>query len=125
MLMAKYVQIINRSSSTRVLARARWCESLLCRSIGLMLRRRLGDEEGLLLVQRAKDAVSAGIHMLFVFFPLGVLWVAQDGKVVDSVLARPWRIYVPKEKAYYILEGHPRILDDVSVGDMLEMQAPA
>lgn len=122
--MAKYVQIYDLKSSQPLLDQVRWCESLLCRSIGLMFRGGLAEGHGLLLVQRAQDAVSAGIHMLFVFFPLGVIWLAQDGKVVDSTLAEPWRIYVPKEKAYYILEGPAGILEHVSVGDVLEIRTP-
>ncbi len=122
--MARFVEVFNASRSRLVLDQVRWCESMLCRSVGLMFRRSLGNHSGLLLVQRARDAVSAGIHMMFVFFPLGVLWLEQDGKVVDSVLAKPWRVYVPKERAYYILEGPPRILDDVSVGEVLEIRTP-
>jgi uncharacterized membrane protein (UPF0127 family) len=124
MRMTRIVEIFNASRSRLVLDRVRWCESLMCRSVGRMFRGSLGDREGLLLVQRASDAVSAGIHMMFVFSPLGVLWLEQDGKVVDSVLAKPWRVYVPKERAYYILEGPPRILDDVSVGEVLEIRTP-
>jgi uncharacterized membrane protein (UPF0127 family) len=90
--------------------------------MGLMFRTKMSPGDSLLLVMRAKDNLSAGIHMFFVFFPLGVIWITKEGKVVDSVKARPWRVYVPKEKAEYILEAPPTILDQVSVGDTLEIR---
>lgn len=58
--------------------------------------------------------------MWFVFMPLGVAWLAADGQVVDTRLALPWRMYVPKAAAKYILEGPPGMLESVAINDRLE-----
>lgn len=113
------VQNNNRKLETPI--RARWCASFLCRLRGLMFRRRLAADEGLLLVQRAASRLDAAIHMLFVFTDLAVFWLDSEKKVVDKVLARAWRpIYAPRQPARYILETHPQRLDDFQIGEQAE-----
>ncbi len=63
---------------------------------------------------------STAIHMWGVFISLGVVWVSPEGVVVDTRLARPWRAYVPRAAAQYVLEGRPSMLESVAVGDQLE-----
>lgn len=88
-----------------------------------MLQRTLSPGEGLVLVQPGESRVNSAIHMLFVFFDLGVLWVDDSGRVVDQVLARPWRLhYAPRLPARYVVESHPDILSRVQVGDVIHFK---
>jgi uncharacterized membrane protein (UPF0127 family) len=58
--------------------------------------------------------------MFFVFMSIGVVWLDANGKVVDKVLAKPWRpYYAPRTKAQYFIEASPAILDKVEIGDRL------
>jgi uncharacterized membrane protein (UPF0127 family) len=85
-----------------------------------MFRRHLGDDEGLLLVGRRESRPDAAIHMLFVFFPIAVVWLDAEGRVVDTRLARPFRpAYAPSAPAKDILEGPPALLERVQVGHQL------
>ena len=118
--MNNWVSVINVSTGGDTLLRARWCASYLCRLRGLTLRRSLPEGEGLLLVDRAETRRNAAIHMLGVFFPIGVAWVNGDQVIVDLVVAKPWRFYVPKGRAQYILEGPPSMLESITIGDRLE-----
>jgi hypothetical protein len=87
---------------------------------GLTFRRALPKDEGLLFVESAESRVGTAIHMLFVFFPIAVVWMTEEGRVVDKVLAKPFRpYYAPREAARYYLEGPPALLDWVRVGDRL------
>jgi uncharacterized membrane protein (UPF0127 family) len=87
---------------------------------GLMFRRRLGDDEGLLLVGRRESRRDAAITMSFVFFPIAVVWLDSGGRVVDTRLALPFRpFYVPSAPAKDILEGPPSLIESVKVGDRL------
>jgi uncharacterized membrane protein (UPF0127 family) len=113
------VKLINRSSDGMEVVQARWCDSYLCRMFGLMFRGRLEQGKGLLIVEPRTGIGQTTIHMWFVFFPLGVIWLDDSYKVVDKRLAKPWRIYAPKAPARYMLEGRPEILDKVAVGDEL------
>lgn len=119
--MNDFVNLINRSVDGKPVVRARWCQSYLCRLRGLMFRRGLEPGQGYLIVQPSMGVGQTSIHMWFVFFSIGVVWLDNDFRVVDARLARPWRVYAPKAAARYILEGGPEILDKVTLGDVLEI----
>ena len=118
--MTVWIEAWNETCGERLLARVRRCESFLCRLRGLMFRRALSQEEGLLLVGRRMSRADTAIHMLCVFFPLAVVWLDEQGQVVDAVLARPFRpFYVPRWPARDVLEGPPSLLESLHIGDRL------
>lgn len=120
MISTPYCQVVDESNSQIVLERARWCNTFGSRLRGLTFRRALAPGEGLVLVEKADSRVNAGITMLFTFIDLGVIWVNDAGQVVDTTLARPWRLsYLPQAPARYAIEGQPAILKQVQVGDRL------
>ena len=97
-----------------------YCNSFLRRGLGLMFRRSLRQDQAFIFKERQESLASTAITMLFVFFPIAVLWLDSDKQVVDKVLARPWRpIYAPSRPACYYIEAHPSALDKVEVGDKL------
>lgn len=100
--------------------RVRRADSFVARLRGLTFRRRLGQDEGLLLVGRSESRAEAAIHMFFVFFPIGVLWLDRENRVVDKVLARPFRpYYAPRAPASGVLECQPEVLDRVEIGEKI------
>ncbi|PJF40699.1 MAG: hypothetical protein D6737_19725 [Chloroflexi bacterium] len=108
------------ASGDVVLARVRLCESFWCHFRGLQLVPHLPDDEGLLFVTKREGRSHTTIHMLFMRFSIGVLWLDANGVVVDKKLAKPWRLaYAPVAPAQYFLEANPDILDRVQVGDQL------
>ena len=115
------LQLRVRSTGEIILARLRWCTSFACRLRGLTWRAGLAPGEGLALVENSASRLSASIHMLFVWFPIAVVWLDSDGRVVDTRLARPWRpAYLPQKPAKFIIEADPALLELVTVGDELE-----
>jgi uncharacterized membrane protein (UPF0127 family) len=86
-----------------------------------MFRRSLHEDEAYLFVEGRESVTGAAIHMFFVFFSIAVVWLDGDLRVVDRVLARPFRpYYAPRSPAQYYVEGHPSLLECVSLGDQLE-----
>ena len=116
----RWVSVINRTCGGQVVLKALWCQSFFCRLKGLTFRRSLVDGEGLLLVDSKETISNAGIHMWFVFMSLGVVWINESGRVVDTLEAKPWRFYFPSRSARFVLEGNPSILKGISIGDDLE-----
>ncbi|NIV35806.1 MAG: hypothetical protein GWN58_42075 [Anaerolineae bacterium] len=115
-----WVIVWNETRGERLLGRVRRCASFLCRLRGLSIRRPLGDDEGLLLVGRRESHIDAAIHMFLVFFPIAVMWLDRNGRVVDARLALPFRpFYIPYVRARDVLEGPPALLERVDVGDQL------
>ena len=118
--MSKWVAVIHQPSG-RVLAHSvRWCASFACKLRGLMFRQALRSGEGLLLVERRASRSAMAIHMFFVPFPIAVIWLDGSFRVVDKLVARPWRpFYAPRVSAQYALEGDPALVEEVDVGDVL------
>lgn len=110
----------NETQGLTLVQRVRRADSFLTRLRGLTFRRRLGDDEGLLLVGRGESRTEASIHMFFVFFSIGVLWLDREDKIVDKALARPFRpFYAPQAPAMGVLECQPEVLVHVEIGDQV------
>lgn len=119
--MVNYRKILHVESGQVLVPRARWCDSFHTKLRGFTFRRHLDQKDGLVLVETSDSRVATAIHMLFVFFDLGVIWVNDAGEVVGSVIAKPWRLsYVPPAPARYVVEGHPRLVTAVQPGDHLQ-----
>jgi uncharacterized membrane protein (UPF0127 family) len=110
----------NETQGLTLVRRVRRADSFFARLRGLTFRRRLGKEEGLWLVGRHESRADAAIHMFFVFFSIGVLWLDGENRVVDRVVARPFRpFYAPRAPAIGVLECQPEVLNRVEIGDRI------
>jgi hypothetical protein len=114
---------LRRADGTLLPLDVRRCDTFWCRLRGLMFRRNLRDREALLFVESGESRVTASIHMLFVFFSIGVVWLDNQGVVVDKVLARPFRpYYAPQKPACYYLEADPAVLNWIEIGERLTIE---
>ncbi|MGD8405122.1 MAG: DUF192 domain-containing protein [Anaerolineales bacterium] len=122
--MSRFITVRNLNYPDLPLARVKYCDSFMCRLRGLMFRKRLEPDDGLLLVQGNRDSrLDTSIHMLFVPFDLTVVWINTDMTVVDKIIAKAWRpAYAPTKPACFILEIHPDRWDDYQIGDKVEFQ---
>jgi uncharacterized membrane protein (UPF0127 family) len=110
----------NETQGMPVVPRVRRADGFFSRLRGLTFRRHLAEDEGLLLVGHRENRADAAIHMFFVFFSIGVLWLDREDCVVDKVVARPFRpFYAPCAPAVGVLECHPTVLETVNVGDKI------
>ncbi len=97
------------------------------RGTGLMGRRALGEEQGLLMslppALQGKRGVWVSIHMLLVPFPLAVAWLDSEGCVVHRERALPWHpYYTSRYPAWYTLELHPSRLPQLAPGVRLRWE---
>ncbi|MCK6578060.1 MAG: DUF192 domain-containing protein [Anaerolineae bacterium] len=116
----------NADTNGVILARVRLCESFLCHLKGLQFVPRLPSDEGLLFVTRSESRTNTTIHMFFMLFSIGVIWLDSEARVVDKQLARPWRpMYAPRAPAQYYLEANVDVLDRVEIGDRLRFDEGA
>jgi uncharacterized membrane protein (UPF0127 family) len=114
--------MIRNLTTGQILARHLiYCDTFWKRGRGLMFRGSLAEDEVYLFVEGRESVAQTAIHMFFVFFLIAVVWMDGDKRVVDKALARPFRpYYAPRKPAQYYIEGHPDLLERVSVGDQLE-----
>jgi uncharacterized protein len=116
----RLVAVRHRATGQVLISKARWGDGYLSRLRGLMFRNMLNPGEALIMVEARDSRTTASIHMFFVPFAIAVVWINNDGVVVDKVLAEPWRpFYAPSAPARYTLETHPEFLEKVRVGDEL------
>ena len=111
----------NLTTSQQIARHVVRCDTFWSRGRGLMFRRGLAKDEAYLFVERRESVAQTAIHMFFVFFPIAVVWLDRERRVVDKALARPFRpYYAPKCPAQYFIEGHVSLLERVSAGDQLD-----
>ena len=120
--------LVNRTAGGVLAKRVVVCDRFWSRLRGLMFRRTLASDEAYVFVSRRESVSEASIHMFFVFFPISVLWLDAQRRVVDSRLAKPFRpYYAPREAALYTVEAEPGLLchpdgPRVRVGDQLDFR---
>ena len=113
--------IHNQTSPLKSPLRAAYCDSFFTRFRGLMFRKSLDEREGLVLVENTESRVNSSIHMLFMNFDLGVIWMDVGLRVVDVQIARRWRpSYVPAKPARFTLETRPEYIVEFHLGDQIQ-----
>lgn len=113
--------IKNVTRNQVVASRVKWCTTFLTKGLGLMFHPPLREDEAYVFVERQESRGLTTIHMLFVFFPIAVIWLDGHKRVVDKALARPfYPYYAPRQPAQYYVECNPVVLDRVQIGDQLE-----
>lgn len=98
------MDIFNLSKNVVVAFRVNVADTFFRRFLGLMFRKKPSP---LLISFDREGRVSSSIHMFFVGFPLDVVWMDKELRVVDlreEIKPFGLKIYFPKKKANYVLE---------------------
>ena len=90
-------------------------DTFLTRFLGLMGRRSLPEDGGLLL----KDCGS--IHTCFMRFPIDVIYLSADYRVLDAQTVRPWRMGTLVRGAKHTLELNAGKKEMFHAGDILTL----
>lgn len=92
------------------------------RAKGLMFRESLPDNSGMLFV--FADESKYGFWMKNMNFPLDIIWVGRDKKVIDisrnvSPCGSSCEGVVPREKAMYVLEANAGFIEanQIKIGE--------
>jgi hypothetical protein len=106
-----------------LLSRIKWCDSFGTKLRGLMFRRTLPADEGLVLAEKRASIAATSIHMFFVPFDIAAVWLDDNFQIVHCALAKSWRpYYAAPRPARYVLEGPPALLDQVKPGETLKFE---
>jgi uncharacterized membrane protein (UPF0127 family) len=113
--------LINATKKTVVSDRCHFANSVLKRMVGLLNRKALAQGEGLLLDR------CYGIHTIGMRFPIDVLFLDKELRVIRAVPALPpFRTCVVKH-AVYVLELPAGSIErsQSSAGDQMQMRSVA
>ncbi len=110
------VSVFNKSQGNTLVAQNVVVVSgFLGRLRGLMFKKELGDGEGLLLER------TSSIHMCFMRFPIDVIFLDKDNKVVKVVSGlNPWTLWCGAKGAAAVLELRAGAGGQVLIGDVLD-----
>jgi len=112
--------IVNATRNTVVSERCSFANSVLKRMVGLLNRKALATGEGLLIDR------CYGIHTVGMRFPIDVVFLNQDLRVLRAVGAlRPWRACAVR-KAVYVLELPTGSIEQsrTQAGDQIQIRNP-
>lgn len=96
--------------------------NIFSRFKGLRFSKPLKEKQAIILVAEKESIRETMIDMLFVFFPLDVLWLDKNKRVVDMRRnVKPFTpIVTPKKPAKYIIELKTGTTNNINLGDELK-----
>jgi|WetSurMetagenome_2_1015567.scaffolds.fasta_scaffold629767_1 uncharacterized protein len=96
------------------------CDTFFKKFTGLMMRKELVKQMGLIFIYSKESIINTSIHMLFMRFPITVVWLDKNDIVVDKSIALPWHLYYAASKpACKIIEIGVQYIDDFKIGDKI------
>lgn len=114
------VRVVDLRSGAILAERAEWSGSLWQRFRGLMFRRSLDEGAALVL------APCNSIHMLFMRFPIDVLFLDRDNRATKLThRLKPYRVAFGTRRTHSAIELPAGTLDrlEIQVGDELRLHA--
>jgi uncharacterized protein len=112
------MQIVNETRGTTLASKARRADSFLARGRGLMLSPPLPEGGGLVIEP------CNSIHMFFMRYPLDILFLDRQGKVVFMYRGiKPWRMGRVVKGARVAVELPEGMIDATwtEIGDLLQI----
>ena len=91
----------NLTKKTKLDINIKICSDIFSQSLGLMFSKK----QNRALIFKLDYEKIVPLHMMFVFYPIDVLFLNKDKVVVDlKENFRPFAFYTPKEKSIYVVE---------------------
>jgi len=121
--MQRITGVIKVYRGGELLCRARVADTFLSRLLGLMLRQRLPEDEGLLIKYSTRFR-ARGLHSFFMRFPIDLIFISSQGRVVETAALDPWRFYTPRKECSCVLEVRRGFLRDkrIALGETLRFE---
>lgn len=93
--------LINKTKKRIIVEKTALCRTVFKRAAGLMLSKK--ENKALIFIFSKEKIVP--LHMLFVFYPIDVIFADKNKKVAEiKENFKPFTFYSPKNKAMYVVE---------------------
>jgi uncharacterized membrane protein (UPF0127 family) len=116
----KSIILLNPRSQIKI--QTNIANSFYTKFLGLMGRKNIPMDFGLLLSEKSESIINTSIHMLFMRFDITAIWLDHDFNVISVQLAKKWHLaYASKKPAMHVLELHSSQFKNFSIGDKLEI----
>ncbi len=94
--------MILKDDGTRIASQIECVHSAICMMRGLMFRRSIPDDYAMVFVFPKPKRVS--VHALFMWFPIDVIFLNSDKRIIDITRLDPWIGYRCVKDVSYMLE---------------------
>ncbi len=114
--------LYNKTKQRMIIQKISLADSLFKKFKGLMFERKENFDYALVFDFGCEVKTRASVHMLFVFFPIDLIFLDNQKRVVDiKEKFRPFELnYTPKKPARYLIELPQGSAFKIQVGDELE-----
>ncbi|MCX6800785.1 MAG: DUF192 domain-containing protein [Candidatus Diapherotrites archaeon] len=94
-----------KSNGKQIMKNVRTAKTSFERTKGLMFEETRKFNYALVLEMPKEARIESSIHMIFVFFPIDVLFLNKEKEVVDKATVQPFSPnYTPKKPSKYVVE---------------------
>lgn len=113
--------LYNKTRKKKVLEKVRTAYSAWKRFKGLMFEKPENFDFALVFPFSKDEKVKASLHMLFVGFPICVLFLNSGKRVIEKAVLKPWLLnFTPRQACKFVIEMPVQKGESISVGDFLE-----
>ncbi len=106
-----------------LMKKVRFAKSSWQRLKGLMFEDKTKFDYALVFEFPRESRIESSLHMIFVFFPIDVIFLSKEKKVVDKTSMQPFNTnYTPKKPAKYVIEMPFGKAKSVKMGDKISWE---
>ena len=117
-------KILYNKNSDKKIAKIKIANSFFKRFLGLMFKARCDYPLLFEIPQNIKIKERSSIHSLFMRFELTLVFIDDNNLIYEIANLKPWKYYVPKKGAKYIIEFDKNEFEnyDLKIGDEIELK---
>ena len=110
-----------KSNGKTIMKKIKHARTTWQRTKGLMFEDKKKFDYALIFDFPIESKIGTSLHMIFVFFPIDVLFLNKEKKVVDKVTLPPFQPnYTPRKAAKYVIEMPQGKAKTVKIGNKIE-----
>ncbi|MDD5615805.1 MAG: DUF192 domain-containing protein [Candidatus Methanoperedens sp.] len=98
------------------------CRTKISQMFGLMFRSSIPSDYATIFVM--KKPSSVGIHMLFMRFPIDVIFLDEEKNIIGLSHLKPWTGHSSMKNVKYVIETNPGAIGKykLSIGGKMEFE---
>ena len=120
----KNFKILYDKNSHEKIDKIKIANSFFKRFLGLMFKKKCDYPMLFEIPQDIQIKERSSIHSLFMRFELALVFIDEENLIYEIADLKPWRYYVPKKGAKYIIEFDKKEFEnyDLKIGDEIELK---
>lgn len=99
-----------------------FARTVVSQTLGLMFRRHIPPGYAMIFVLKKPSSVN--VHMLFMRFPIDVIFLNNEKKIAGLSRLNPWTGHKAMENVKYVIETHAGSVEkyNLSIGGQMEFE---